>query len=188
MRAGPTSVTWSYLGDGNNRLETVNDGTRNLVQISYDNTTNNRPSVLLNADDLSARSGSPDPNLNPSYSTSHEIDISYASTGNQVCQISQPHITGQTPTTTSTWQFSYSGGGCASPPSSCPTSNRANAHGSLGATDSWPAAGCTSITPPCQEAGSAVCANRTGSQHVEVFYDNYGQEMELDRPARPQHA
>ena len=90
---GPDSVTWSYLGDGNNRVETVNDGTRNLVQISYDNTTNNRPSVLLNADDL-ARSGSPDPNLNPSYSTSHEIDISYASTGNQVCQISQPHITG----------------------------------------------------------------------------------------------
>ena len=84
-------------------------------------------SVLLNADDLSARSGSPDPNLVPSYSTSHEIDISYASSGNQVCQISEPHVTGQTPATTSTWQVSYSGGGCASPPSSCPTSNRANA-------------------------------------------------------------
>ncbi len=80
---GPDGVSWKYVGDGaggtSGRLQIVNDQTRDLVKVGYD--ASGRPQFFYNADDLSAVSGSPDPNLTPGYNAAHEVRFDYDAAG-----------------------------------------------------------------------------------------------------------
>ncbi|MGQ0804673.1 MAG: phage head spike fiber domain-containing protein, partial [Actinomycetota bacterium] len=160
---GPDGVVWRYVGTGSGgasgSLQTVNDGTRDVLKISYD--ASGRPQVLLNANDLSKLSGSPDPSLNPVYDSGHRLLLGYDGS-NRATSVSAERVSGQTPTT-STWSFAYATGG--------------STHASVHHGGARAAAGNTTITPPCQQ-GPGTCPGRSGSRRIKVFYDDRLQEME----------
>ncbi len=172
---GPDSglgVIWKYIGSGSGGttgslqevIETTSSGNTPLVEVSYNGS--GLPQYLYNADELA-----------PGYSGSTRVTIGYTGSPAQVSSISNGTITGQVPTTTSTWSFNYTPCSINSPPSSCYTNATAYVHGSLAAGSTRQAAGYTFITPPCQQTG-AVCSGRAGGEQIEVFYDFYGREME----------
>jgi YD repeat-containing protein len=145
---GPDNVTWKYIGDGtggtSGRIAKVNDGTRDLLQITY---TNGKPTQIQNANDLNPSQAS------PGYNSAHTVTIAY--TNNLATQIAEGPITGQTPST-STWSFAYQSGPAA-------TSATAAGHGELAAGTVRNADGYTEITPP-REQGTQ---NKT-----TVYYDD----------------
>jgi len=119
---GPDSVTWKYIGDGSGgtsgRLVTVNDGTRNLLQIGYG--SNGLVNSIRNANDLDPSHAS------PNYNGSHALTVSYDtnSPNPRVVSVSDGPVTNQTPST-STWSFSYHPGAIE------PTPPRASHYGYL---------------------------------------------------------
>jgi RHS repeat-associated protein len=170
---GPDGVTWKYVGDGaggtSGRLQIVNDQTRDLVKITYDGS--GRPQFFYNADDLSAASGSPDPNLTPGYNAAHEVRFDYDASG-RVASVKEENITAQTPAT-STWTFDYhpdTSGATKTDPTQA-------AHATLAAGSQRASDGYTLVKPPCENA-SPTCAGASSSAAIKVFYDSYGQTME----------
>ncbi len=147
---GPDGQNWTYTADTSGRLQTVNDGTRDLLKITYD--SSGRPQTIQNADDLAS-------------SSSHNVTVSYDS-ANRVSSISQGPITGQTPST-STWTFGYH-----PDPSGTTTTDASMNHGAARA-----AAGYTTITPPCEQS-TTTCSGHTSAAHQTVYYDAYGYPME----------
>ena len=174
-------MTWKYIGSGSGgtagSLQTVTEtyGQQQrepLMEVSYNGS--GLPQYLYNADELA-----------PGYSGSAKVTVTYESSGlsgsaaSCVASVANGPISGateQSPTATSTWTFGYNP--LQPRLSPCYTADTADAHGSLAAGTPREAGGYTSITPPCQQSGSAVCSGRTGGEQIKVFYDFYGQEME----------
>lgn len=171
--SGPDGIAWKYVGDGSGgtsgRLQLVNDQTRDLVKISYE--ASGRPQVFYNADDLSAASGSPDPNLTTGYNAAHDVRIDYDGSG-RVATIKEESISGQTPSS-STWSFEYHPditGATKTDPTR--TAHVALASGSQRVSD-----GYTLVRTPC-ELATPTCAGADGTASIKVFYDGLGQLME----------
>jgi RHS repeat-associated protein len=151
---GPDNVTWRYIGDGSGgvsgKLVKVNDGTRDLLQLTY---TNGKPTAYQNANDLNPSQAS------PGYDGTHKVTIAY--TNNLVTTVAEGPITGQAPST-STWSFAYH-------PGLVQTSATAAAHGDLPAGSVRSADGYTEITPPRQQ----------GTQNkMTVYYDDLDHTIE----------
>jgi len=154
---GPDGQTWTYTADGSGRLQTVNDGTRNVLKITYDGSS--RPQTIQNADDLA--------------SGTHNLTIGYDSQ-NRVGTITSGPISGQTPSS-STWSFAYHPD--PGDPSMKTPDAPAVTHGSDIAGTQLPAAGYTTITPPCEQA-TGTCAGHSGTATESVYYDSLGYPLE----------
>jgi RHS repeat-associated protein len=156
---GPDNVTWKYIGDAgggtSGRLITINDGTRDLLQLSYG--SNGMLSKLQNANDLDASV--------TNYDHSHSIQISYEGS-NRVSQISDGPITGQTPST-STWSFDYHPG-----TTTVATATRKD-HPGIAAGTVRNADGYTLVTPPRQQG-------QPSPKQTRVYYDGLDHPIETD--------
>jgi RHS repeat-associated protein len=158
---GPNGDTWKYIGDGSGgtsgRVARINDGTRDIAAISYDEL--GRVSKLQNADDL-------DPtNAGPNYNPLHALAIAY-DTGGRVQNISNGPITGQQTSATSTTSFAYY-------PGSILTTATRTAHADVAAGTQRTAAGYTTVTPPNQQVQPSPKSER-------VLYDDRGNALEQD--------
>ena len=153
---GPDGVVWKYVGSGSGgtsgSVAKVNDGTRDLLQITYG--TNGKPSQIQNANDLDSTHAS------PGYDSTHKVAVSY-DTNNLVTTVTEGPITGQSPST-STWTFAYH-------PGAVTTSATAATHGDLASGTTRTADGYTEITPPRQYG-------QTTPKKTVVYYDD------LDHP------
>jgi RHS repeat-associated protein len=158
---GPDNKTWTYTANANNEITAVNDGTRQLLALSYN--ASGLPVELQNADDLDPTHAS------PGYNGQHSLQLTYS--GNQVsCLIdgpisgqaasSQPACAGGGTASESTWSFNYAPG--------CPALQAPQAGHSL---PQGTAAGCTTVTNPNQQP------NGSG---ITVIYDSNGRPLELD--------
>jgi RHS repeat-associated protein len=158
---GPDGQTWHYIGTSGSsgKLQTVYDGTRNVLKISYDGS--GRAQVFQNADDL-----------DPSYGGSHDLRIDAYDSLNRATTIKEENISGQTPAT-STWTFGYH----PDPTGASTTHPTSAAHSGISAGVSRIAGGYTTITPPCEQP-STICAGHSGTVHLTVYYDDLGQTME----------
>ena len=149
---GPDGVTWKYIGDltlgTSGKLVKVHDGTRDLVQFSYDSTWT-RINKIQNANDLNPAAAS------PGYNATHAVAISYLAGTGKVGTITDGPVTGQTPSS-STWTIEYFPGSVSTSPSVH--------HG--GART---AAGYAQIIGPAMPPGTISS---------KVFYDNLGRTME----------
>jgi YD repeat-containing protein len=162
--SGPDGQQWKYIGAGSGgtsgSLQTIFDGQRNILRVSYD--SSGRPQTIQNANDLNPPSG---------YNATHNLTISYDGAG-KVASVANGPISGQTPAT-STWSFGYhpdtSGTTKADPTIA--------AHGSVTAGTQRAAAGYTIVTPPCEQA-AGTCAGHSGTAQVKVYYDTLAQTME----------
>ena len=158
--SGPDAVTWKLIGDAGSgtsgRLQTVNDGTRDLAKVSYD--TSSRVDELQNADDLDPTHAS------SGYNSSHAVTVSYDGSG-RVSSVSNGPISSQS-TSTSTWTFGYFPGSVST------TATRAT-HGSLASGTVRTAAGYSTVTPPNQQGASPALS-------VKVFYDSDRNVIERD--------
>lgn len=162
---GPDGKTWTYSANATNQITGVNDGSRQLVALTYN--ANSLPSEIQNADDLDPTHAS------PGYNGQHSLQLTYQTSPSgdeQVsCLIDGP-ISGQAPSTQpacagggsaseSTWSFSY-GAAC---PLQAPQNTHSVAQGN--------AAGCTTVINPDQQpAGPGV----------KVIYDSNGRPLEYD--------
>ncbi len=156
---GPDNVTWRYVGDAgggtSGRLLKVNDGTRDLAQLTY-GTSSAKVEKLQNANDL-------DPtNASPGYSSTHAVTIAYSS--DRVSTISEGPVSGQTPST-STWSFAYFTAGPYN------TSATVSAHEGLAAGSVRKAAGYTELTPPRQQGAGSP-------KKLRVYYDDLQHPLE----------
>jgi RHS repeat-associated protein len=183
---GPDGVQWKYSANASNQITEVNDGTRNLVALTY---TSGRITKVQDADDLDPTDSS------PGYNGSHALTLTYdtASPARVTCVIDGP-ISGQTATTQpscagggsaseSTWSFNYA-------PSGCPALQaEAHTHTVSQGTKS----GCTLLTNPGQQpsgAGKYVLYDslyrplefddaRLGSGHTRISLVQYNPEDQL---------
>jgi RHS repeat-associated protein len=145
-------VTWSFKTDGGNaRLGRINDGTRDLVKLSYD--ASGRVTTIQNANDLDPTN----PNTSPNYNGNHALTIVYDAQG-RVSTVSDGPTSDQTPST-STWTFDYH-------PGTTNTSATTKDHGTLLAGAVRKAAGYTGLTPPNMQGQS------------KVYYDELDHPME----------
>jgi RHS repeat-associated protein len=164
---GPDNVTWTYLasGAGAGRITGVNDGTRQLVSLSY---SGSLITQIQNADDLDPSHSS------HGYGSSHAIYLTYASgtysrqqvtcvyeTGiSDQASSSQPACAGGGTTNDSTWSFNYA--------PSCPAlQGPAVSHSYAQGTS----VGCTTVTNPDQQPSGPG---------VTVFYDSFLRPLEYD--------
>jgi RHS repeat-associated protein len=152
---GPDGTTWKYLtvSSGGVHVSRVNDGTRDILVLTWD--SSGRLVKVQNANDLNPSAAS------PGYNGSHAITIGYDST-NRVTSVTDGPISGQTPSS-STWTFTYASGG-----STAPTTN---AHGSLAAGTVRTTTGFTTMTPPRQQGAG------NPKQDI-VYYDDLNHPIE----------
>ncbi len=153
---GPDNVTWKYIGNGvggtSGKLYKVNDGTRDLAQITYGSTgtENGRPITIKNANDL-------DPtNASPGYNANHHVTVAYDSSS-RVSSMVESGISDQPGDTT--WGFSYT-----TTPTTIPDSP-ANNHTDVDQGASRTADGFTTITQP-------------NSATQKVYYDDADHPLE----------
>jgi RHS repeat-associated protein len=160
---GPDGVQWEYSANGSNEITEVNDGSRNLVALTY---TGSQITKIQNADDLDPSHSS------PGYNGSHALTLTYdSSTPSRVtCVIdgpisgqaatSQPSCAGGVSVSESTWSFNYS--------PTCPTlEGPAHSHSpSQGAS-----VGCTTVTNPDQQPSGPG---------ITVLYDSNYRPLEYD--------
>ncbi len=163
---GPDGVVWRYVGDTgggtSGKLARVNNGTRDLLAITYD--TSGRPQKLQNANDLNPGAAS------PGYDGTHAVTISYdTATPSRVLSVTDGPRTGQTPAN-STWSFEYFPGLISTGDPGGPSAP-ANAHEGIGAGATRTAEGYTLMTPPNQQG-------QPTPKKTKVFYDNLGRTME----------
>jgi len=153
-----SQLEWKLIGSGGspNRLATINDGVRDLLQLSYDGS--GRLVKLENANDLDPAAAS------PGYNTEHSVQIGYESSG-RVQSVSDGPVSGQTPVATSTWSFSYS----TAPVS---TETATNAHPDVAAGQSRVGAGVTSLKPPRQQGEPTP-------KTINTIWDKYGHPMQV---------
>ncbi len=170
---GPDGVTWKYIGDAGTplgtagRLVKINDGTRDLVALSYVPSGNGSglPHKIQNANDLNPPLGQPghDPNISPGYNALHAVTLAYDAS-NRVQSVTDGPVTNQTPAS-STWSFTYN--------APCPvatTATRAHHAGtSLGTVRA--SEGCTDLKPPRQQ-------NDPNPKIVRTHYDNLGHPIQ----------
>jgi RHS repeat-associated protein len=145
---GPDSVQWKYVADAGGRLSTVNNGTRDVLKITYD--ASGRPQKFQNANDLNPAGAS------PGYDGTHAITLTYDAQG-RVAMVTDGPVTGQTPAN-SVWTINYTPGLVSTSPS-------AN-HGGARTAD-----GYATVTPPNQQG-------QPSPKSSKVFYDNLGRSME----------
>jgi hypothetical protein len=156
---GPDNAIWKYIGNGTGgtggKLAKVNDGTRDLLQLTYG--SNGRPSELRNANDLDPSHAS------PGYDSSHKVAVGYDS-NNLVTSVSENHISTQTPST-STWSFAYHSGPVFA---DAPAKNHDD-----GAVQgvARTADGYTEITPPGQQGAQKP-------KKLKVYYDGLDHPIE----------
>src|SRR5579871_1257322 len=161
---GPDGTQWTYSANGSNQITEVNDGTRNLVALTYN--ASSLVSKIQNADDLDPTHAS------PGYNSSHALSLTYdsASPKRVTCVIDGP-ITGQAATSQpscagggtaseSTWSFNYA--------TTCPTlKTPAVTH----TVSQGTSVGCTTVTDPDQQTGGAG---------ITVLYDAFDRPLEYD--------
>jgi YD repeat-containing protein len=157
---GPDGQIWTYSADASGRLQTVFDGTENVLKITYN--AAGYPQTIQNADDLNPPSG---------HNAAHDLALSYDSS-NRAASVSEEHISGQTPST-STWSFGYH----PDPYGTTTTDATAATHGSTTAGTQRPAFGYTTVTPPCEQA-TGTCPGHSGTAQAKVYYDDYGHPLE----------
>jgi RHS repeat-associated protein len=160
---GPDGVQWKYTANGSNQITEVNDGTRNLVALTY---TSGLVTKIQNADDLDP------PDASPGYNSSHTLTLTYdsASPKRLACLIdgpisgqaasSQPSCAGGGTASKSTWSFNYN--------PTCPTL-KAPAVGHTVAQGTR--AGCTTVTDPDQQPSGPG---------ITVLYDTFNRPLEYD--------
>jgi RHS repeat-associated protein len=164
---GPDGVTWTYgtstVGTST-VLSSVNDGTRQLVALSYNSSL--QLTEIQNADDLDPTHAS------PGYSSSHSLQLTYASStpAKVTCLIdgpisdqaasAQPSCAGGGTASESTWSFNYAP---TCPSLQAPAVSHTVAQGTK--------VGCTTLTDPDQQ---------TGGPGITVLYDTYGRPLEYD--------
>jgi RHS repeat-associated protein len=155
---GPDNVTWKLIGNTGGgtggHLVKLNDGTRDLYQLTYD--ANDKLQKIQNANDLNAAAAS------PGYDSTHSVQISYDGSGRATSVVEGP-ITGQTPSS-STWSFVYH-------PGSVQTNVTRAAHDGLAAGSTRQAAGYTEITPPRQQG-------QPSPKKTTVYYDDLDHPLE----------
>ena len=158
---GPDGATWRYYGTSGatGRLARVFNGLRYVLAITYDATTG-QVQKIQNANDL-------DPtNASPGYNGTHALSVSHDSASPaRVKTISEGPVTGQSPSTTSTWTFDYF-------PGTVSTSPTRAAHGGSPAGTVRTADGYSTTIPPSQ-LGAPTPKKST------VYYDNLGRTMEI---------
>ena len=160
---GPDGVQWEYSADASGEITEVNDGTRNLVALTY---TGGLVTKIQNADDLDPTHSS------PGYNGSHALTLTYdaSSPARLTCVIdgpisgqaasSQPSCAGGGTASESTWSFSYA--------HSCPTLEAAvHTH----TVPQGTSVGCTLLTDPNQQPSGA-------GQYV--LYDSLYRPLEYD--------
>jgi hypothetical protein len=162
---GPDGQPWKYVGTSaggtSGDLQSVDDGSRTLMQISYD--ANGRPAAVLGADDLDPSEAS------PGYATNHSVALSYDGSG-RTYRIADTNVHSAIGSAlqTRTTEFNYYTSGC-------------NGTAEHGARASHPFArvvqltGCTTVTSPNQ-------FGLPSPQVARVFYDNLGHPREIDSP------
>jgi RHS repeat-associated protein len=161
---GPDGTQWTYSANASNQITEVNDGTRNLVALTYNGS--GLVSTIQNADDLDPTHAS------PGYNSSHDLSLTYdsASPKRLTCLIdgpiygqaatSQPSCAGGGTASESTWSFNYA--------PSCPTlKTPANTHTVAQGTRF----GCTTLTNPDQQPSGAG---------ITVLYDSVDRPLEYD--------
>jgi hypothetical protein len=88
---GPDNVTWRYIGDGTGgttgRVARVNNGTRDLLALTYD--ANGRIIKIQNANDLNPAAAS------PGYNGQHALTLAYDASG-RVASVSDGPVSNQT--------------------------------------------------------------------------------------------
>ena len=152
--SGPDGVTWRFIGNAGSgasgKLARVNNGTRDLVAITYD--ASGRPEKIQNANDLDPSGAS------PGYNPAHAVTIAYdTASPARVQSITDGPVTGQTPTN-SIWSFEYFPG--------LVTTSASAAHGG-----GRQAEGYTLMTPPNQQ-------EQPSPKKTKVYYDNLGRTIE----------
>jgi len=158
---GPDAVTWKYIGDGfggtSGKLVRINDGSRNLVEITYSSNGSDLPIKIQNANALDPTHAS------PGYDGNHALTIAYDGSS-RVQSVSDGPVTNQTPST-STWSFSYY--------ALCPTSPAATraAHEGIALGTIRPNDGCTTLKPPRQQVEPVP-------KVATAFYDNLGHPIQ----------
>jgi RHS repeat-associated protein len=160
---GPDGVQWSYSANGSNQITQVNDGTRNLVALTY---TSGLVTKIQNADDLDPTHAS------PGYNSSHALTLTYdsASPKRLTCVIdgpisgqaasAQPSCAGGGAASESTWSFNYS--------PTCPT---LKTHAASHTVAQGTKVGCTTLTNPDQQPSGPG---------ITVLYDTFNRPLEYD--------
>ncbi len=132
---GPDGVAWKYIHDGSGRLSTVNNGTRDLLKITYD--ASGRPQKIQNANDLNPAAAS------PGYNGTHTVTIGYdTASPAKVLTVTEGPVTGQTPSS-ATWTLAYT--------VAATTTSASTNHGGARTAD-----GYTTLTAPSASASSKV--------------------------------
>ena len=164
---GPDGKVWKYVGDGaggtTGHPSIVNDGTRPILQITYD--ASNRPSVIENANDLNTAAAQP-------WSAGHQLEVAYdAGSPARVLSVTEKQVADRklTPILRDlTWSFAYAIGNVACPSGRTSHTSAVAAHQS--STRVY--AGCTDVTLPEPKPGTAT-ANK-----VSVYYDPLAHPIE----------
>jgi RHS repeat-associated protein len=157
--SGPDFVTWRYVGESGGgttgRIASVNDGTRDLVAITYA-ANGGLPNKIQNANDLDWSHAS------PGYNKDHALTIAYDA-GNRVSSVSDGPVSNQTPAT-STWSFTYN--------APCPVAPAATRAAHAGHAQGWlrDNEGCTDRKPPRQQGQQNI---------VRTHYDSLGRRIQV---------
>jgi RHS repeat-associated protein len=152
---GPDGVTWRYVADAAGRLSRVNNGTRDILALTYDPATG-RLVKIQNANDL-------DPaGAGPGYLPSHALNIAYDGSG-RVSSVSEGPVS---PTSAfSTWSFAYT-------PGVVPVTRPTQAtHGAMAQGTVRSADGYAEVTPPRQQGLPSPLRSR-------VYYDSLARPLE----------
>jgi len=159
---GPDGHTWKYIGHNNGGasgpLERVNDGTRDVLALTYD--ASSRIIKLQNANDLNPAGAT------PGYDPTHSIQIGYDASG-RVASIDNGPITGQTPSH-SVYTFSYSLANVLTDPTRA-------AHAGIAAGTQRTAAGSTTFYAPNQNGVPSPVGTTT-------YYDEFNHVIEIKNP------
>ena len=150
---GPDGVTWKYIGTSG-KLTKINDGTRDVLQLTYDGS--GRLIKIQNANDLDPTHAS------PGYNGNHSIQVAYDAS-NRVASLTDGPITGQTPTSSVT-TFAYSGTDTQIDPT------RAD-HTGIPAGTARTADGSFTVTPPGQQGLPSPKTETT-------YYDEFDHPLE----------
>jgi RHS repeat-associated protein len=152
---GPDNVVWKYIGDGpagtSGSVARVNDGTRDLVRLTY---ANGLVAAIQNANDLDSGHAS------PGYDGRHAIALRYDGQ-RRLTELAEGPIGGQTPSV-STWTIGYVPG----PVSTTPI---AADHPGAPLGTVRQAAGYSTLEPP---------RSRGTGNAVKTFWDELGHPLE----------
>ena len=156
---GPDGVKWRFYVDGSYRLYKINDGTRDIAQISYD-ATSGKLNKLQNANDLDPTHAS------PNYNGQHALTVAYATDQGvlKVQSVTDGPNSNQGATQNSVWSLTYNCTG-SSPHATV------SSHDGIGANVARTAAGCTQLTPPRQQGTSNT---------IKTFFDELDHPIEVD--------